>query len=131
MRVLVVEDEERLASGLRAGLEAEGFAVDVAANGPDGLWRARESRYDAIVLDLMLPGMSGFKVCSLLHKPAREKVKIHIDYLGFTIPDQFVVGYGLDVDERFRNLPFIGVMRAEAATAMKAEAATAGQGTTT
>jgi DNA-binding response OmpR family regulator len=66
VRVLVVEDEERLAAGLRTGLEAEGFAVDVAANGPDGLWRARESSYDAIVLDLMLPGMSGFKVCSLL-----------------------------------------------------------------
>jgi two-component system OmpR family response regulator len=66
VRVLVVEDEERLAAGLRAGLEAEGFAVDVAADGPDGLWRARESSYDAIVLDLMLPGMSGFKVCSLL-----------------------------------------------------------------
>jgi two-component system, OmpR family, response regulator len=55
-----------VAAGLRSGLEAEGFAVDVAANGPDGLWRARESSYDAIVLDLMLPGMSGFKVCSLL-----------------------------------------------------------------
>jgi DNA-binding response OmpR family regulator len=66
VRVLVVEDEERLAAGLRAGLEAEGFAVDVAADGPDGLWRARESSYDAIVLDLMLPGMSGFKVCALL-----------------------------------------------------------------
>ncbi|HEV7757434.1 MAG TPA: response regulator transcription factor [Acidimicrobiales bacterium] len=66
MRVLVVEDEERLAAGLRAGLEAEGFAVDVAADGPDGLWRARESSYDAIVLDLMLPGMSGFRVCALL-----------------------------------------------------------------
>jgi len=66
VRVLVVEDEERLAAGLRSGLEAEGFAVDVAVNGPDGLWRARESRYDAIVLDLMLPGMSGFRVCSLL-----------------------------------------------------------------
>ena len=66
MRVLVVEDEERLAAGLRAGLEAEGFAVDVAHDGPEGVWRARESAYDAIVLDLMLPGMSGFRVCSTL-----------------------------------------------------------------
>ena len=66
MRVLVVEDEEALAQGIRAGLEAEGFAVDVAANGVDGLWRAREVAYDVIVLDLMLPGMSGFKVCSTL-----------------------------------------------------------------
>jgi DNA-binding response OmpR family regulator len=66
VRVLVVEDEVRLAAGLRAGLEAEGFAVDVAHDGPEGVWRARESAYDAIVLDLMLPGMSGFRVCSTL-----------------------------------------------------------------
>jgi two-component system OmpR family response regulator len=66
VRVLVVEDEERLAAGLRSGLEAEGFAVDVAANGPDGLWRGSECTYDVIVLDLMLPGMSGFEVCSRL-----------------------------------------------------------------
>ncbi len=66
MRVLVVEDEHRLAAGVRAGLEAEGFAVDVASDGVDGLWRAREHPYDAIVLDLMLPGMNGFKVCRTL-----------------------------------------------------------------
>ncbi len=66
MRILVVEDESRLAAGLRNGLEAEGFAVDVAVDGTDGLWMAREHPYDAIVLDLMLPGLSGFKVCSTL-----------------------------------------------------------------
>ncbi|MEU1973479.1 response regulator transcription factor [Microbacterium sp. NPDC019599] len=66
MRILVVDDEVRLAEGLRRGLEAEGFAVDVAHNGVDGLWRARETRYDAIVLDLMMPGMSGWKVCAAL-----------------------------------------------------------------
>jgi DNA-binding response OmpR family regulator len=66
VRVLVVEDERRLAAGLRAGLEAEGFAVDVAADGLEGVWRARETRYDAIVLDLMLPGLNGFKVCAAL-----------------------------------------------------------------
>ena len=66
MRVLVVEDEQRLAAGVRAGLEAEGFAVDVAADGTDGLWRAREHPDDAIVLDLMLPGVNGFKVCRTL-----------------------------------------------------------------
>jgi len=50
------------------------------------------------------------KLCSLLHKPARQKVKTHIDYLGFTIDDLFVVGYGLDFGQRYRNLPFIGVL---------------------
>ena len=49
-------------------------------------------------------------MCSLLHKPARAKVKIAIDYLGFTIEDRFVVGYGLDFAERHRNLPYIGVV---------------------
>ena len=66
MRVLVVEDEKRLAAGLKKGLEAEGFAADVALNGVDGLWMARENPYDAIVLDIMLPGMNGFKVCAAL-----------------------------------------------------------------
>jgi DNA-binding response OmpR family regulator len=66
VRILVVDDEVRLADGVRRGLEAEGFAVDVAHNGVDGLWRARETRYDAIVLDLMMPGMSGWKVCQAL-----------------------------------------------------------------
>jgi len=66
LRVLVVEDEKRLAAGLKKGLEAEGFAADVALNGVDGLWMARENPYDAIVLDIMLPGMNGFKVCAAL-----------------------------------------------------------------
>lgn len=66
MRVLLVDDEVRLADGVRRGLEAEGIAVDVAHNGVDGLWRARESPYDVIVLDVMMPGMSGYRVCSTL-----------------------------------------------------------------
>jgi DNA-binding response OmpR family regulator len=66
MRVLVVEDEVRLAAGLRRGLEAVGFAVDVAPDGTDGLWLARENPYDAIVLDLMLPGVDGLEVCRTL-----------------------------------------------------------------
>jgi two-component system, OmpR family, response regulator len=66
MRVLVVEDEKRLAAGLRNGLEAEGFAVDVALDGTDGLWMAREHPYDAIVLDILLPGLNGYKVCAAL-----------------------------------------------------------------
>ncbi|WP_144757381.1 response regulator transcription factor [Curtobacterium pusillum] len=66
MRVLVVDDEVRLADGVRRGLEAEGWAVDVAHDGIDGLWHAREFTYDAIVLDLMMPGLSGWAVCAQL-----------------------------------------------------------------
>lgn len=51
------------------------------------------------------------KLASLLHKPARSKVAIPIDYLGFTIDDVFVIGYGLDFDQYYRNLPYLGVMR--------------------
>jgi two-component system OmpR family response regulator len=68
MRVLVVEDEKRLAAGLRMGLEADGFAVDVALNGTDGLWLASEEPYDAIVLDIMLPEISGSEVCARLRE---------------------------------------------------------------
>jgi hypoxanthine phosphoribosyltransferase len=50
------------------------------------------------------------KVCALLHKPARTKIDVPVDYLGFTIEDKFVVGYGLDWAQRYRNLPFIGVV---------------------
>lgn len=50
------------------------------------------------------------KVCALLHKPARSRITVPIDYLGFTIEDRFVVGYGLDWAEKYRNLPFIGVV---------------------
>lgn len=66
MRVLVVEDERRLAAAVRRGLQAEGFAVDLAHDGVDGLHRAREGGYDALVLDIMLPGVSGYKVCEQL-----------------------------------------------------------------
>ena len=66
MRVLVVEDEKRLAAGLKRGLEAEGFAVDVALDGTDGLWMAREHPYDVLVLDVMLPGVNGYRICATL-----------------------------------------------------------------
>lgn len=68
MRVLVVEDETTLAEGLRRGLEAEGFAADVAYDGVDGLHMARERPYDAIVLDIMLPRMNGYRVCAALRE---------------------------------------------------------------
>jgi hypoxanthine phosphoribosyltransferase len=54
---------------------------------------------------------SSIRICCLLDKPARRLADIEIAYRGFTIPDRFVVGYGLDYDERYRNLPFVGVLR--------------------
>ena len=63
MRVLVVEDETRMASVLKRALEEEGHAVDVAAGGADGLWLATENPYGAIVLDVMLPDFDGFELC--------------------------------------------------------------------
>src|SRR5947207_1340254 len=63
MRVLIVEDEAKMASLLRRGLRNEGIAADVADRGADAIWMAGSTDYDAIVLDLMLPGMDGFEVC--------------------------------------------------------------------
>jgi two-component system, OmpR family, response regulator len=63
MRILVVEDELKMASLLRRGLAEEGHAVDVARTGDDALWMAGAAEYDAIVLDLMLPGVDGIEVC--------------------------------------------------------------------
>jgi DNA-binding response OmpR family regulator len=68
MRVLVVEDDQAMASSLAWGLEAEGYVVDVADNGEDGLWKARESSHDVIVLDVMLPGLDGYQVCQRLRE---------------------------------------------------------------
>ena len=66
MRLLIVEDEARLASALQRGLAVEGFTVDVAHTGPDGLHAAQETTYDAVVLDIMLPGLSGYRIIEQL-----------------------------------------------------------------
>jgi DNA-binding response OmpR family regulator len=68
VKILVVEDSKRLAGSIRRGLQAEGFAVDVAFDGNEGLWLARENTYDAMVLDIMLPGLSGSQICSTLRE---------------------------------------------------------------
>ncbi|MFC7310131.1 response regulator transcription factor [Streptomyces monticola] len=72
MRLLIVEDEKRLALSLAKGLTAEGYAVDVVHDGREGLHRASESAYDLIVLDIMLPGMNGYRVCSALRAAGNE-----------------------------------------------------------
>ncbi len=68
VRVLLVEDERRLADLVKGGLTGEGFAVDVAHDGRDGLWLATENDYDVIVLDVMLPRMNGYTLCSRLRE---------------------------------------------------------------
>jgi two-component system, OmpR family, response regulator len=71
MRVLVVEDDVKMASLLRRGLSEEGLSADVARTGDDALWMAAATEYDAIVLDVMLPGADGFEVCRRLRKAGR------------------------------------------------------------
>lgn len=72
MRVLIVEDERRLAISLAKGLTAEGFAVDVVHDGREGLHLATENTYDLLVLDIMLPGMNGYRICSALRAAGDE-----------------------------------------------------------
>jgi len=63
--------------------------------------------------NLLSRGAASLKIATLLDKPERRRVPLHVDYYGFLIPDEFVVGYGLDYDEKYRNLPDIGVLRPE------------------
>lgn len=72
MRVLVVEDDDVVAAALRRGLSAEGFDVDVASDGDTGVWMATEHEYAAIVLDVMLPGRNGFRVCADLRADGND-----------------------------------------------------------
>jgi DNA-binding response OmpR family regulator len=66
MKVLVVEDDRKIATAVKRGLEGEGFTVEVAFDGDEGLWMATEGAYDLIVLDIMLPGRNGFRICAAL-----------------------------------------------------------------
>jgi two-component system OmpR family response regulator len=70
MRVLVVEDDVKMAGLIRRGLQADGMSADIAARGEDALWMAGSTNYDAIVLDVMLPGLDGFQVCRKLREDA-------------------------------------------------------------
>lgn len=65
---------------------------------------------DKVMELLRMRGAKSVKLCACLSKPDRRKVDVKIDYLGFEVPDEFVIGYGLDVDEKYRNLPYIGVV---------------------
>lgn len=70
MKILLVEDDKKIAAMVKRGLDAEGFSVEVAMDGDEGLWRGTEYRYDLIILDLMLPGVSGVQICRTLREQA-------------------------------------------------------------
>ena len=70
MKILLVEDDRKIAAMVKRGLDAEGFSVEIAMDGDEGLWRGTEYRYDLIILDLMLPGMSGVQICRTLRDQA-------------------------------------------------------------
>ncbi|MET8974262.1 response regulator transcription factor [Streptomyces sp. NPDC004539] len=72
MRLLIVEDEKRLAQSLARGLTAEGYAVDVVHDGREGLHRATEGTYDLLILDIMLPGLNGYRVCAALRAAGHD-----------------------------------------------------------
>ena len=91
MRLLLVEDDAKLARALVRGLEREGYAIEVAHTGPDALEHALERRYDGIVLDVMLPGMDGFSVCTELRRKEKE------------LPVLMLTARG-DVSDRIRGL---------------------------
>jgi DNA-binding response OmpR family regulator len=97
MRILVVEDDELTASALERGLAAEGYAVEVASDGIDGLHRAKEFAYDAMILDLMLPGISGLAVCSELRAAGRDLPVLMLTALGD--PADHTAGLDIGADD--------------------------------
>lgn len=68
---------------------------------------------DYVTRNLETRGPASLRVCTLLNKPSRRVIDVPIDFVGFEVPDEFVIGYGLDFDEEYRNLPFIGVLKEE------------------
>ncbi|TMJ98239.1 MAG: response regulator transcription factor [Actinobacteria bacterium] len=115
MRVLVVEDEARMASVIRRSLAKEGLAADLAARGEEALWMAQAVEYDAIVLDVMLPTLSGFEVCRLLREhevwapilmlTAREAVQDRVAGLDSGADDYLVKPFALaELHARLRSL---------------------------
>lgn len=122
-----------LARAIRGNVQIEFLGVQSYGEGTNtsgvvqitqDLTRSIEAEHVLVVEDIVDTGLTiahlldllrtrkpaSVKVCSLLHKPSRTRIEVPIDYLGFTIEDKFVVGYGLDWAQRYRNLPFIGVV---------------------
>jgi two-component system, OmpR family, response regulator len=87
MKLLLVDDDVKIAAALRRGLTAEGFSVEIASDGVEGLWRAQEGGYDLILLDVMLPGRNGYRVCADLRRA------------GNTVPVLMLTAKDGDLDE--------------------------------
>ena len=100
MRILLVDDEERFATAVRQGLEAEGLAVDLAHDGNEGLWMARSNDYDAIVLDILLPGLNGYRICAELRDGGNWTPILMLTALDEVLDDAeaFGTGAGLPVE---------------------------------
>jgi two-component system OmpR family response regulator len=98
VRLLLIEDERELARVLRQALEEEGFQVDLAADGEEGLFKANEVDYDAVLLDLMLPGLDGFEVLSRLREPGGRPVPVLVLTARDGVPDR-VRGLNLGADD--------------------------------
>jgi DNA-binding response OmpR family regulator len=103
MRILVIEDEPRILEFLARGLEAEGFAVDAARNGSEGLQRARRDSYDLVLLDLLLPGLDGLSVLHALNR-ARPQLPVMIVSARSDLPTK-LRGFGLGAAD-YLSKPF-------------------------
>lgn len=104
MRVLVVEDDERVAANVRTALEREGFSVDLAGDGRDGFAAATAMNYDAIVLDVMLPGLDGIEVSRMLRARKRETPILMLTALDQV--DELVTGLDAGADD-YVSKPFV------------------------
>jgi two-component system OmpR family response regulator len=115
VRVLVVEDEARIARVLKRGLEEEGYAVDIAGDGPEGLWMATSNPYEAVILDVMLPGFDGFEVCRKMREAgiwapvmmltARDEIEDRVQGLDAGADDYLVKPFSLlELAARLRAL---------------------------
>jgi hypoxanthine phosphoribosyltransferase len=119
---------------LHGGLELRlGHGLERGRADPQGPRRAAQGRDVLIVEDIVDSGLTlqyllrnlgarnpaSLEVCALLTKPARRKVELDARYVGFEIPDRFVIGYGLDFDEKYRNLPYVATMTDEAVAAAR------------
>ena len=114
MRVLLVEDEQLLAKSLQAGLSREGFVVDVVHDGITGLWAATENSYDVIILDILLPGLNGYKV---LEKLRDRKIWIPVMMLtakdgDYDQTDAFDLGADDYLTKPFRLVVLVARLRA-------------------